>query len=130
MCSKSIICSNCKREVAEDSTACPYCGNTTKIIKLFVEETFDLGLVDRAKIKLKDHINGKSKHNNIVTETNVGSIYSKDKGKNVSLMRCINRKDDLYHEKVVDPDTGETIHECDESLSEHVGHGSAKFKKW
>lgn len=39
------------------------------------------------------------------------------------------KRDDRYYEKVIDPDTGETIHKCDEPLSEHRGHGSAKFKK-
>ncbi len=40
-----------------------------------------------------------------------------------------NRRDDRYTEVVKDPNTGEIIHECDEPLSEHQGHGSAKRKK-
>jgi hypothetical protein len=32
---------------------------------------------------------------------------------------------DRYHEKVTMKDTGEVIHECNEPLSEHRGHGSA-----
>jgi hypothetical protein len=40
-----------------------------------------------------------------------------------------NRRDDRYTEVVKDPDTGEIIHECDEPLRAHRGHGSAKKKK-
>jgi DNA-directed RNA polymerase subunit RPC12/RpoP len=40
-----------------------------------------------------------------------------------------NRRDNRYTEVVKDPDTGEIIHEYDEPLSEHQGHGSAREKK-
>jgi len=40
--------------------------------------------------------------------------------------RVIDRDNDVYKEKVVDPKTGETIHHCEEKLSEHYGHGSDK----
>jgi hypothetical protein len=33
-----------------------------------------------------------------------------------------------YSEKVIDADTGEVIHECNEPFDQHQGHGSAKFK--
>ncbi len=33
---------------------------------------------------------------------------------------------DWYSEKIRDKDTGETIHECHEPLSEHQGHGTTK----
>jgi hypothetical protein len=32
----------------------------------------------------------------------------------------------LYEEVVIDDETGETIHECREPLSDHTGHGSAR----
>lgn len=38
------------------------------------------------------------------------------------------RQKDRYHERVVDPQTGQTIHECHEPLSQHQGHGSASKK--
>ena len=40
----------------------------------------------------------------------------------------IDRENDLYKEVVTDPDTGKIIHQCEEPLSEHVGHGSAKHR--
>jgi hypothetical protein len=41
----------------------------------------------------------------------------------------IDRANDYYHEKDVDKDSEEVIHECEEPLSQHFGHGSAKPKK-
>jgi hypothetical protein len=38
----------------------------------------------------------------------------------------IGRENDRYIERVVDGETGVTIHECDEPLSKHQGHGSTK----
>jgi hypothetical protein len=42
--------------------------------------------------------------------------------------RVIDRKNNVYHEKVIDPVSGTVIHECDEPLTDHFGHGSAKEK--
>jgi len=45
------------------------------------------------------------------------------------LYRLIDRMNDWYHKKITDPKTGKTIHECQEPLSNHKGHGSAKHSK-
>lgn len=42
--------------------------------------------------------------------------------------RLIDHRNDEYEEHVVDPDTGETIYERKEPLSQHTGRGSAKRK--
>lgn len=42
--------------------------------------------------------------------------------------RVIDRKNDHYKEVTTDMD-GNVTHFCDERLSEHTGHGSAKMKK-
>jgi hypothetical protein len=38
------------------------------------------------------------------------------------------RDNDRYHERVISQETGALLHECNEPLSEHQGHGSAKKK--
>ena len=43
--------------------------------------------------------------------------------------RVIDKYKNEYKEKVTDPDTGEVVHHNEEPLSEHYGHGYAKFKK-
>lgn len=42
------------------------------------------------------------------------------------LERFFDRLTDRYREHVTNPTTGELVHSCDEPLSEHQGHGSAK----
>lgn len=60
-------------------------------------------------------------------EMQTGEEKSVDRNKWVKKDRVIDRENDIYFEKVEDPDTGEVIHECSEPLSMHFGHGSAKF---
>ena len=52
--------------------------------------------------------------------------YSRFKDKLVRHERLIDRKNDRYFELVEDPDTDEVVHRCEEKLSDHRGHGSAK----
>lgn len=40
--------------------------------------------------------------------------------------RPIDRSNVIYREEVIDPTTGRVIHHCEEPLSKHRGHGSAK----
>jgi len=54
--------------------------------------------------------------------------YSYSKGKIVHKYRLIDRDNDKYAEKVSDYQSGEIIHQCEEPLTEHFGHGSAKHK--
>lgn len=55
--------------------------------------------------------------------------YSYDIGKLVSHQRHIDRQNDQYIEFVKDEDTEQVLHYCNEKLSEHRNHGSAKCKK-
>jgi PHP family Zn ribbon phosphoesterase len=55
--------------------------------------------------------------------------YSHIRQKLVHKSRLIDRDNDTYREEVKDYQTGEIIHFCEEPLSEHSGHGSAKSKK-
>ena len=55
--------------------------------------------------------------------------YSRDLGKLVNHQRFVDRQNDRYIEIVEDEDTGHLLHYCNETLSAHHGHGSAKYKK-
>lgn len=63
-----------------------------------------------------------------VIEARAEPSVARSTGKRVFHERTIDRKFDHYSEKVTDRETGEVIHQCDEPLSEHRGHGSAKRK--
>lgn len=52
--------------------------------------------------------------------------FSHDLGKFVNRQMLIDRQNDKYIEIVKDEDTDHLIHYCNEKLSEHKGHGSAK----
>ncbi len=52
----------------------------------------------------------------------------KSTGRIMEKSRLIDLENDQYIEHVVDNITRETIHRCEEPLSEHKGHGSAKKK--
>ena len=41
----------------------------------------------------------------------------------------VDRENDRYSETVTEYETGIVIHHCNEKLSEHTGHGSAKRPK-
>lgn len=43
--------------------------------------------------------------------------------------RLIDWGNDRYKEVVTDPETGIIVHHCEEPLSKHRGHGSAKKTK-
>src|SRR5262245_17017361 len=47
-------------------------------------------------------------------------------GRYVKKTRVINRRDDYYFEDITDPQTGQTLHRCEEPLTEHRGHGDAR----
>ena len=50
-------------------------------------------------------------------------------GKLVFKQRIIDRDNDRYFEHIEDYESHEVIHYCDELLSKHTGHGSAKKKR-
>ncbi len=58
-----------------------------------------------------------------------GDDWNHDRDKFVDKYRTIDKDGDRYIEKVVDPDTGEVLHDVDEQLSGHEGHGSDKAQK-
>jgi len=58
-----------------------------------------------------------------------GADLQHSTGKFVQKDRIIDKDRDHYFERVVDPSTGEVIHHCEEPLSQHWGHGSARPRK-
>jgi hypothetical protein len=56
----------------------------------------------------------------------IGDEFCKDRNKYVWKSRVIDRLLKLYKEIVKDKETGEIIHQCEEPLNKHIGHGSDK----
>lgn len=77
----------------------------------------------RSEIALKHKRPGVKKP---LSEQKHGDSLSTKLGRWMRRSRVVDRENDRYTETVVDPKTGEMVHHCDEPLSEHRGHGSAK----
>ena len=106
----------------EQRNPCPSCGSTTRIHNVSITET----------VKAWDGLGLKAKHGGTgkpyAESINVPNVQRKT-GKMMILKRIIDRENDIYHEIVTDPDTGNIVHECKEPLSKHIDHGTVKFKK-
>ncbi len=61
-------------------------------------------------------------------ETKSGADFHRATGQWMQRDLVVDRENDRYVERVVDPETGEIIHVCEEPLSKHRGHGTAKTK--
>ena len=93
-----------------------------KVIKITIKDEFETH--DKIKGKVKEK--GQRKP---IYELKVGDDYHNKTGKWNYRRMEIDRKNDKYREIIRDKETGEIIHFCEEPLSQHKGHGSAKFKK-
>lgn len=128
----SIRCTDCGTSLpkewirSEVKQNCPACDSASK--------TIELNVTEETGITVRESINGKVKDVNFNSKRNPryeffeGDDIRKDDGKWMKKSRVIDKYNNKYKEKVLDPETGEIIHDCEESLSDHYGHGSAKFK--
>ena len=120
-------CGNCRAELPDDlpdqaRIPCPNCGATSRY---YFEPLAD-GLLayDGHRVKLKRPSLPSAKK--LRADTYSGVEPSHKYGKLVRVHRTIDKDIDRYIEKVIDMQTGEILHECDEPLSEHINHGTAK----
>lgn len=126
---RPVLCVGCNATIDEEPSIsperrlpCPACGSVGRKINVSFEETIEIG----DKIRMKGKHSGKSKF--FIDQTS-GTHLQHKTGKLVKIERTIDRDNDLYYEQVTDPKTGKVFHECEEPLSEHKGHGSAKNRK-
>jgi hypothetical protein len=123
-----VECSVCKtvidasRDTPDSRAPCPTCGGLRWSIHVSITET----VTARGGIGVKAKRQGQSRP--YIEDRGIPS-YSASRGKTVLREQVIDRDNDRYFERVIDYDTGEVIHKCEEPLSEHRGHGSAKPKR-
>ena len=116
---EEIFCKDCGQKLSEDDKVCQNCGSKKRNIVATLED----------KIELHDQIKGKVKEKGAKKaslEFKDGDDLHKKSGKYHHRNMYIDRKNDSYKEIVKDKTTGKIIHECEERLSDHKGHGSDK----
>jgi len=118
---KIIICSDCGYSLELTSGKCPQCGS--ELITTVFKITEYLSFVEAIGGKIISE--GRKKP---AKEFMYGADYSEKEHRFMRKERVIDRENNFYHEKVTDPTSGTVIHECDEPLTRHFGHGSAKKK--
>jgi RNA polymerase subunit RPABC4/transcription elongation factor Spt4 len=117
----TVLCAGCGTTIEDPSAPrCPICGSTSRL----------LSATDSAKAHelagLKARHDPKTKP---FREVKAGDDFCRDRGKWVDRVVSVDRENDQYAEKVTDKETGEVIHQCQETLRQHRGHGPARPRK-
>lgn len=124
-------CANCNSNVRYDRLGieedrCKVCGSNHINITLTFSDKVPK-IKDRLELKAKDDSFPSKKK--VRTHIITGDERSKGNGQWVKKTWVLDKDNNRYFEHVENPQTGEVIHHCDEPLSDHQGHGTAKFKK-
>lgn len=123
------ICLHCNavlnespQTLVEDQKPCPQCGSMTRLYK-------NVNIQDAVQVKTLLNRKARNERNRrpFLQQKSGDSLYIKTQ-KWVHREMLIDRVNNLYSELVLDPETQEVIHHCEELLSEHQNHGSAKKK--
>ncbi len=120
----SYQCLECNHKLTAKKTICPKCN--TKKRKVYLKLRDSITIYNNLRTKTRKDIGGKTK---ITEEQKIGDDYHRKTKKWNFLHRIIDRLNDRYYEVIKDRNTGKVIEETEEKLSEHQGHGSAKYKK-
>jgi hypothetical protein len=122
-------CGNCGHALDESPSTpveqrqpCPGCGSLGRKVLIEVSDTItvheSVGLKVRHEGERRPFRLGK-----------YGDSLHRLSGKWNRREMTVDRENDRYTERVIDGETGEVIHDVDEPLSDHRGHGSAKDKQ-
>ncbi|WP_139019159.1 hypothetical protein [Acidovorax radicis] len=126
--SDGTFCSSCRTPIAIDCDEagvrlpCPNCGALYRTVQISIVET--LHALDGTGMKVK-----RPRVKKPILEQFDKPSYSHSRKEYVRHVRVIDREEDKYLEMVSPYGSEEAIHHCEEPLSQHVGHGSAKSQK-
>lgn len=124
----SIRCGGCGTHLGdgpdpEPRKPCPACGSTRRAYHEHVVES--VRAFDATGFKFSRTVNGKKEW---VAQGTSGYERSRATGRLVRKDSLFDKEANRRFERVEDAETGEELHHCDHKLTDHVGHGSAKFK--
>ncbi len=119
-------CAGCGRTLAADTGSgvpCPDCGAIEQVVHIVVTDTVGFHDEVRVQVRQGDRTTGRP-----LVEVRSGGSWSRRLLRWMHLERRVDRVENRYTERVIDPTTGEVVHEADHALSDHRGHGSARGK--
>jgi hypothetical protein len=108
----------------ESRAGCPKCGSLSRLVTLEIATTATVYLALKAKAR---HGQPGQVRPFLILKS-ITEIFRKT-GERTHREKIEDRDNDRYRERVVSLESGKVLHECDEPLSEHRGHGSAKKTK-
>jgi hypothetical protein len=109
-------------DTPEARHACVACGSRARVFAVSIEEAITL----RSGLGFKHKRPGRKKP---IAEGFSRPETARSTGAVVERKMHIDREKDRYTETVTEYESGTVIHHCDEKLSGHTGHGSAKKPK-
>ena len=107
---------------ADQRRPCPKCRSTRRTHFIAVEDTIQQ-LHEQSRYWHK-----RPGYRRPLAEGLSGDDFSRSDGRWMKKERLVDRQNDRYFERVVDPSTGEVVHYTDHRLGDHRGFGSAKEK--
>lgn len=129
----AVICIDCNASLpsewahqATPENVCHRCGSVMKTINMSIVENAKLEMHDSMRAKAKNITQSAKKNPRV--DVFAGDELRKSDNKWMKKERVIDKDKDLYREILKDPITGKIVHQKEEPLSQHSGHGSAKFK--
>jgi len=105
------------RDADESRKLCSFCDSPFARINLAVSDSLEF----HSKLKLTGKRPGVKRP---FIEQIVGDDFHWETSRWMKLKRVFDRLRNWYSERVVDPESGQVVHSCEEPLSEHHGHGS------
>ena len=109
---------------ADQRTPCPSCGSKARFFE--IEPKGEVTFQKKLKLKARHGEPGQVKP---FLQLQIGDDLHRDTGEWNYREKIEDRENDRYLEHIVNRKTGEVIHHCEEPLSQHQGHGSAKRKE-
>ena len=124
---KTVTCRSCGNTGGEEfrlldgTHRCPKCGSTDLEVHVTLSE--QVGVHEKLGLKAR-----RAERKKPFREVVSGDDLRKSDGKWMDKERVIDWEADTYDEVVIDPQTGKTVYERHEALSDHRGYGSAKAR--
>ena len=129
MVTRELKCADCRVVATEEPNTfpemrppCPSCGSKARLHEVQITERVAL----HAKVRVKAVHSGKGRP---FYEALYADDLHRKSGKWMYREMVVDRRANRYQERVIDRDTGVVVHACDEPLTRHQGHGTARRRK-